>query len=114
MYLFNRVSTIECETITPDKRFVDEEIRKMLAQHPEIQFINMEGNLSMGAAGSLVSKVKINENASKVIFRMREIHHIDLSGLEAFKDLIKEIKSQNKEAYLTSINNLIDMVGILD
>lgn len=118
IFIFSRLSTLYGENVTADRKFIDQGLRDLLANNEHIQFINVEGNLSMGSAGDIKDRIKVSSNTQKVILRMRGIHHIDLSGLEALKDFIEDLKAEGKEVYLTSLNNRfsykLDRFGILD
>lgn len=121
LFIFSRLSTIRGENITLKTHYANEEVKNMLRKNPDIQLINLEGNLSMGAAGSLKTRIKIRKDAQKIIFRLKEVLHYDLSGLEEFKELIEELKHEGKRVYLTSVNKNVShklvkfqITGIVD
>lgn len=107
LFIFKRLSTIHITEYKEDDDFISERLKKVLGKHKDLQFLNLEGNLSMGAAGTLSHKIKINPETKKVIIRLREVHHIDLSGLEALKDLIADLKASGVKVYLSSVNKRV-------
>lgn len=107
LFIFKRLSTVYAHEVHEDDDFVSEDVKKFLSKNKDAQFVNLEGNLSMGAAGTLKTNVELKENTKKVIIRLREVHHIDLSGLEALESFIHELKESGKEVYLTSVNRRI-------
>jgi SulP family sulfate permease len=107
LFIFRKLSTIHASELHEDSEYVGEAVRRMLIKNHDLQLINLEGNLSMGAAGDLRLKVKLREDSKHIIIRLREIHHVDLSGLEALDSFIEYLKEQNKKVYLVSINRRI-------
>ena len=46
-------------------------------------------------------------NYHSVILRMREVHFIDLDGIEAFNEMIDILYAKNKFIYITGVDPLI-------
>jgi MFS superfamily sulfate permease-like transporter len=72
----------------------------------------------MGSAHSLLEKVTFNTSYKFLVIRFREVHDIDLSGLEALEELIKTAEDKGIKVYLTSVNERLlapmKRFGILD
>lgn len=65
----------------------------------QLVYINGESHLSR-----FENLPDANEN---VILRLRELHFIDLDGVDVLNELIDLLESQNKQVYLTGVNELI-------
>ncbi len=107
LLVFRKLSTIYAEDITPETIYVSEYVRGVLKKRHDIQLVNLEGNLSMGFGDSLLTFFQIHEDTKHLILRFREVHMIDLSGLESLEDLIRTAHTRGIKVYMTSFNKRV-------
>jgi SulP family sulfate permease len=107
LYVFRKVSVLHIDTIDFNDRFAHLEFQSLIERNPDLEILNLEGNLSMGASNSLSDKAVLGENINKIVLRMREVHYIDLSGLESLESFIDLMKKQDREVYLSSVNKRV-------
>jgi sulfate permease, SulP family len=115
---FKDASTLYIEFVTPKSDHVPLKVRNTLQKHKEIEYINLDGNLSIGSASLILDRIHPHKGCKEVVIRMREVHQIDLSGLEALHELITELHNHHIQVALTSINPRVSeklrRYGILD
>lgn len=118
LLIFKNLSTLNAEELHEDSDYASEDLQKFLHAHHDLKLLNMEGNLTMGSAHTMSELFTVGENTNYIIFRLREIHHIDISGLEALETTIHSLKQKNIKIYLTSVNTRLkkplEKFGILN
>ncbi len=102
--IFRRLSTVNVEKIENGSSYLSSELQSLLQKNPHVLYLNIEGNLSMGAANSLLEQVSIGDDKKVLVLRLREVQHIDFSGLEALEELIQTAKEKNLRVYISSPN----------
>lgn len=108
LLIFRRLATVHAEEVTATgSSFVNETVRRALAEHAEVQFVNLEGNLSMGFGNSLVGAFPIHAKTRRLILRLRGIQHVDLSGLEALAELVQHAQSRGIQIHFAGVNHVI-------
>jgi sulfate permease, SulP family len=115
---FKDASTLYIEFVTPKSDHVPQRVRKTLQKHKEIDYVNLDGNLSIGSARLILDRIRPHEGCKEVVIRMREVQQIDLSGLEALHELIEELHRHKIRVVFTSIKprvaEKLKRYGILD
>ncbi len=107
LYVFRKVSVLHVDVIDFEGRFKHVQFKKMIEKNKDLEILSLEGNLSMGASNALSDKVKLNTETTKIVLRMREVHYMDLSGLESLEFFIDDMKKNGKQVYLSSVNKRI-------
>jgi SulP family sulfate permease len=118
LLIFKNLSTLNAEELHEDSDYASEDLQKFLHKNHNLKLLNLEGNLTMGSAHSMSELFTVEEDTKYIVFRMREIHYIDISGLEALESTIHGLKQKGIKVYLTSVNTRLkkplDKFGILD
>jgi sulfate permease, SulP family len=107
LYVFRKVSVLHVDVIDFKDRFGHIQFEKMIEKNPDLEIVSLEGNLSMGASNSLADKVEVGESVKKIVLRMREVHYVDLSGLESLDAFIESMRGKGKQVYLSSVNKRV-------
>lgn len=104
LLFFKNSSTIHAEHLDLKSEYTSDELSKILKKHKNLMFINLEGNLTMGAAHTLLDQIQLNKNTDTLVLRFREVHSIDLSGLESLRDLVEQLHKKEIKIIFTSMN----------
>jgi SulP family sulfate permease len=108
MFIFRRLSAVYAHECMEKNDFIDEDLYQLLNSKNTFQLVNLEGNLSSGSVSELASTIHIKEGTTRIVLRMNEVHHIDLSGLEALQNYIESLKESGLKVYFISINPRIE------
>lgn len=103
LLIFRRLSAARAEEVTARNSFVNETIRQALEKYPDVQFVNLEGNLTMGFGHTLLEIVPLHRKTRRLILRLRDVQQVDLSGLTALAELLEHAKKHGAKIYLTGI-----------
>ena len=81
----------------------------------------LTGTIFFAVVDKLVKQLRKQDSAEALILSMRGVPMIDLSGIEAMIDLVRELEANGTEVYLTSVQpkvleemrrgGLIDLIG---
>lgn len=87
----------------------------------KVRIAYLTGTIFFAVVDKLVKQLRKQESAEALILSMRGVPVIDLSGIEAMIDLVKELEENGTEVYLTSVQpkvleemkrgGLIDLIG---
>ena len=87
----------------------------------KVRIAYLTGTIFFAVVDKLVKQLRKQESAEALILSMRGVPMIDLSGIEAMIDLVRELEANGTEVYLTSVQpkvldamrrgGLIDIIG---
>ena len=87
----------------------------------KIRIAYLTGTIFFAVVDKLVKQLRKQDSAEALILSMRGVPMIDLSGIEAMIDLVRELEANGTEVYLTSVQpkvleemrrgGLIDLIG---
>ncbi len=87
----------------------------------KVRIAYLTGTIFFAVVDKLVKQLRKQESAEALILSMRGVPMIDLSGIEAMIDLVRELEANGTEVYLTSVQpkvleemrrgGLIDLIG---
>ena len=87
----------------------------------KVRIAYLTGTIFFAVVDKLVKQLRKQDSAEALILSMRGVPMIDLSGIEAMIDLVKELEANGTEVYLTSVQpkvleemrkgGLIDLIG---
>ena len=87
----------------------------------KVRIAYLTGTIFFAVVDKLVKQLRKQDSAEALILSMRGVPMIDLSGIEAMIDLVRELEANGTEVYLTSVQpkvleemrrgGLIDLIG---
>lgn len=87
----------------------------------KVRIAYLTGTIFFAVVDKLVKQIRKQDSAEALILSMRGVPMIDLSGIEAMIDLVRELEANGTEVYLTSVQpkvleemrrgGLIDLIG---
>lgn len=87
----------------------------------KVRIAYLTGTIFFAVVDKLVKQLRQQDSAEALILSMRGVPMIDLSGIEAMIDLVRELEANGTEVYLTSVQpkvleemkrgGLIDLIG---
>lgn len=85
----------------------------------DVMVYNIQGPFFFGAAEKIEHALAITHTDSKIIiFRLKDVPFIDMTGLETFHELIEQYHKRGVNVYLCEANSIIESkltnIGILD
>lgn len=113
LIIFKNLSTIDVEDVGEAKNYMSDNVKNFLEKHKDLKFLNIEGNMTMGIGDSLRGSCGnlIKDTTKVVVMRLKNIHHIDLSGLEALEEFVKELREKKiKVFFIVSNKHFIEKI----
>jgi SulP family sulfate permease len=109
------------QQLLPDEsghiRQVTPELSALIQSRPDIAFFNAEGVLSFYSAATFEYEL-LGHNRNPLILRMKDVHHIDASGLITLEGVIEHRQHGGGRIILTAvqpeIRESLDRFGILE
>ena len=83
------------------------EAKEVNKQPSETMVYSIKGPLVYANAASHLERFEKGFDSQHVVLRFRELTFIDLDGIEAFHEMVKMIRGQGKQVYLSGVNALI-------
>lgn len=101
--------------------WIPDELVVLLRAHPDVAFFNVQGVLSFHSAAEF-ERALIGHDQRPLVLRMRDLHHIDSSGLIMLRGIIDQRRHVGARIVLTDVQpevlqalrrfGIIDLVGV--
>lgn len=101
--------------------WIPDELVVLLRAHPDVAFFNMQGVLSFHSAAEF-ERALIGHDQRPLVLRMRDLHHIDSSGLIMLRGIIDQRRHVGARIVLTDVQpevlqalrrfGITDLVGV--
>lgn len=82
--------------------WIPDSLAALLRQHPEIAFFNVQGVLSFHSAAEF-ERALIGHDQRPLVLRMKDLHHIDSSGLIMLRGIIDQRRHAGARILLTDV-----------
>ncbi len=116
-----KLTDIDISVSEIDRDRLDEVGVHLPAISGKVRIAYLTGTIFFAVVDKLVRQLRKQESAEALILSMRGVPMIDLSGIEAMIDLVRELEANDTEVYLTSVQpkvleemkrgGLIDIIG---
>ena len=116
-----KLTDIDISVSEIDKDRLEEVGVHLPAISGKVRIAYLTGTIFFAVVDKLVRQLRKQESAEALILSMRGVPMIDLSGIEAMIDLVRELEANGTEVYLTSVQpkvleemrrgGLIDIIG---
>ncbi len=116
-----KLTDIDISVSEIDRDRLDEVGVHLPAISGKVRIAYLTGTIFFAVVDKLVRQLRKQESAEALILSMRGVPMIDLSGIEAMIDLVRELEANGTEVYLTSVQpkvleemrrgGLIDIIG---
>ncbi len=116
-----KLTDIDISVSEIDKDRLDEVGVHLPSISGKVRIAYLTGTIFFAVVDKLVRQLRKQESAEALILSMRGVPMIDLSGIEAMIDLVRELEANGTEVYLTSVQpkvldamrrgGLIDIIG---
>jgi SulP family sulfate permease len=120
--LIRRLITVPAaQELLPDQtgriRQVSPELSDLIASRPDIALFNADGSISFHSAAAFEYEL-LGHDRNPLILRMKDVHHIDTTGLLTLEGIIEHRQKQGGRIILTAVQPELSLVlarfGLLD
>lgn len=118
LYRLTRVPAVQ--ELLPDTsgriRSVTPELSELMKSRPDLAFFSAEGQLSFHSAAAFEYELK-GQDRNPLILRMKDVHHVDTTGLLTLEGIIEHRQKNGQRIILTAIQPdlrpVLDRFGII-